>query len=284
MEQINIKWIVPDPTQPRQSFDPKSMELLEKSIKDKGILVPLMVEKTADNKFLVVDGERRYRAATKLGIKTVPVEITQPMTTTERMIMRFHLQDQHASWTPFDRARAVVFFKDQGNLTNYETAELLGMTVQTVENWVGILKLSKRSQDLAINKRLPFSYLNRLAKVVNKYEQITDMPTEEIEKKLIKKLDNHEIANIKEFQFVANLLIKEEKSATMMKFLNTGMNVKVLLGVSDKGGNVKLDNLSYQAQSMINNLKLCKKDKKDLEQKHIDKLLALRNEIKDFIA
>src|SRR3990167_2828370 len=106
MEHISIALVHPDPKQPRQEFDPEDLRILQKSIASHGILQPLVVEKNGKG-YLIVDGERRYRAAKLNALKTLPVEIVPQMSVLTRFIKRFHLQEQHKNWSWFDKARAI---------------------------------------------------------------------------------------------------------------------------------------------------------------------------------
>ena len=73
--KLNINQIVPNKNQPRQKFNSKSMENLIQSIREKGILQPLAVRKKEGDFYELIAGERRFRAAQAVGLKTVPVYI-----------------------------------------------------------------------------------------------------------------------------------------------------------------------------------------------------------------
>ncbi len=285
MNTIELNKLVPDPYQPRQVFDPIEMDLLKKSVQTKGILVPLIVEKYENGKYLVVDGERRFRVATELKLKNVPVEICDPMSPSDRMVMRFHLQDQHASWSPFDRARAISFFKNEQKLDNIQTGELLGLNPNTVKHWVSILLLSKRSQEIAINKRLPFSYLEKIARLTQLYLEISKDGNEKIESKLIEKLDRKELSNNQHFSILLRLFSKGEADKSLLKFLDNRQTIKQFMLNSEQGNSVEIDNLCYRARSLTSSIikALKRKVNKDLNQSQTDKLMDLRNVIAQFI-
>lgn len=160
VELIKLSLIVPDPSQPRQEFDPVELDLLEKSIASQGILQPLIVERMpGKNTFLLLDGERRHRASTRLDKKQVPAEVLEPMTDIERFIRRFHIQEQHRPWTYLDKAKAIKFMIEQGNMTPGDTATALGLSPSVVNQLLSILRFSKRIQEVAGQRRLPWSYI-----------------------------------------------------------------------------------------------------------------------------
>lgn len=149
-----------DPGQPRQEFSPEELDTLEKSIAGQGILQPLILEKiSGTSDFLIVDGERRFRVATRLALTTVPAEILEPMTDIERFVRRFHIQEQHRPWTYLDKARAIKFMIEEGKMNGRDAATALGLSPSTVSTLLRILQFSKRIQEVAEKRRLPWSYL-----------------------------------------------------------------------------------------------------------------------------
>ena len=248
MNKVKITQLVADPLQPRQEFDREKLTMLERSIKEKGILNPLIVEEYQNDKFLIIDGERRYRAAKNVGLKEVPVEAVKPMTISERVMMRFHLQEQHENWSIFDRARAMATFQKAENIGNREVAELLGMSVGAVSTWTGILKLSKRSQAFVNERRIPYSYTHQINRLADIYEKLTDMPRTEVEMKLLQKYDNRILTNMNHFKALIRIGREGDKKV-MMAFLNSPkMDVKEVLDKTIYGEEIKLDVIAYRAK------------------------------------
>lgn len=242
MQQIKLSLIHPDPDQPRQQFNVEAMDTLEKSIKERGILMPLIVEEQSKDNYLLIDGERRYRTSLKLGLKQVPVEIMPKMNAKERMISRFHIQEQHQSWSPFDKARAIYFFMQEENLSQREISELLGMAQSTVNYWIGILELSKRTQIKSVEMRIPFIYLHRIVQIVKEYKEITKMSTEDIEEVLLVKIKNkaiqytHELSSLVKFMKIGGNVEKK------LKFLkDPNYTVKNLLDQTPAGKSIAID-------------------------------------------
>ncbi|KKM67187.1 hypothetical protein LCGC14_1473740 [marine sediment metagenome] len=163
MDKIEISKLVADPEQPRQEFEPMAMKRLEESVKKQGILVPLTVEKQKDGTFLIIDGERRFRTAKKLGLKVVPIIVHEAMDNFERMVTRFHLQEQHTNWSSFDKARAINSIKSLTDMTVTDISNTLGLAKNTVTGYLNLLTLSKRTIELSVEKRIPFTHLNLIA-------------------------------------------------------------------------------------------------------------------------
>lgn len=171
---VSLKQIIPDPNQPRQEYEVSAMQRLEKSIKAQGIMVPLAVEKIAGtNTYLLVDGERRYRASTAVGLKEVPVMVYESMDEKERIMTRFHLQEQHSNWSAFDKARAIATLQNNTEMSSQEIADLLGLNYKTVQDYLLLLSLSKRTMTTANTAKIPYSYLSEIAAAKRSCKEVT---------------------------------------------------------------------------------------------------------------
>ena len=169
LKTVPLSHIAPDPNQPRQEFDPAELALLKESIEKHGVMNPLIVEKKGD-KYLIVDGERRFRASTALKLKELPVVIISGNDEEMRLIKRFHLQEQHKGWTLFDKAMAVSDLQKKQHLTIDELAAVLGLKRATVNDYMTMLTLSARVRSFAQEKRLPFVYLSALGYMMKRLE------------------------------------------------------------------------------------------------------------------
>lgn len=203
MTILKLSELRPDPGQPRQEFNPEDLHLLKKSIASQGILQPLVVEKNGDGKYLLIDGERRYRAATQLGLKEVPAEIIEKkLTEFERLVKRFHLQEQHRSWTYFDKAVAIKKMIETGELKREEVGELLGLSLKSIGDMLALLDMSKRTQNYATKKRLSYNYLTHANRVLNLLKEPNLRP--KLEEALVSRLERgtiRKVSEIDEFGF-----------------------------------------------------------------------------------
>jgi ParB/RepB/Spo0J family partition protein len=160
---VELSKIKPDPKNPRQSFDPKTLSELEASIRANGILNPLVVEEIEKGEYLLVDGERRYRSAKKLGLKEVPVTIMDSMTDAERLVKRFHLQEQHQNWSHYEKSLALVELQKSSDMIESELASTLGISLSTVNRYILISTVSKRVATEVSNRKLPFGWIVGIA-------------------------------------------------------------------------------------------------------------------------
>ncbi len=131
---MDMSSITPDPNQPRKNFNPERLAELIASIEKYGIINPLVVEELGKGKFMLVDGERRYRAALELQLKKVPVLIHPAMEETERTIQQFHIQEQHEGWSATEKAIAVGKLADRMGISYRALAQMLALPQRTISD------------------------------------------------------------------------------------------------------------------------------------------------------
>ncbi len=193
LKQVLLNNIDPDPNQPRQKFSPGDLAELESSIKEKGILTPLYLEsdynKDSTDRFLILDGERRYRTARKLNLTDVPATVVKgPLSFQERTVLRFHIQEQHKNWSPFDKAKAIYNLKQSTGWSISEIADKLKTSAPRIHNWISITDLTEETKNEIILKNISFAYLIHLIKVTKDYMSFSELSQLEIEEKLVQKI------------------------------------------------------------------------------------------------
>lgn len=134
-----IEEIAPSRYQPRKGFNEKKLAELTDSIKEKGIIEPLIVRKT-DGGYELIVGERRWRAAQSAGIKEVPV-IVRDVTTSEALELALVENLQREDLNPLEEAEAYKRLMEEFTYTQEELAKRIGKDRTTVANAVRLLKL-----------------------------------------------------------------------------------------------------------------------------------------------
>ena len=285
---ILLERIDPDPKQPRQKFLSAELEELKKSIKDKGILVPLVLESNYTEKndhFLLLDGERRYRCAKELGLKEVPATITQgPLSFEERTILRFHIQEQHKSWTLFDKAKAIYDLKRESGLSIAEIAEKLNTSAPRISNWLSITFLTEETQKEVISKNVSFSYLIHLVKITKDYLSFSDLKQREIEEKLIRKIEAGIFNTTLNFQRFSRLMSTYTHYPEKIEFLNkTNMLLNELLKKTELEKMIDLEIFYKSLLNLVRNISEIKDKKHNLSKEYIDMLKIVRDKINEFL-
>lgn len=139
---VNVADISPNPEQPRKHFSDDSLQELAESISQKGIIQPIIAEDQGDGTFIIVAGERRYRAAQLAGLEEVPV-ISQEFSEDEKLEIALIENIQREDLNPVDEARAIKQILDHSGDTQDEVAKRLGKSRSTVTNALRILNLGE---------------------------------------------------------------------------------------------------------------------------------------------
>jgi ParB family chromosome partitioning protein len=130
----------PNPEQPRRSFSPESLAELASSLKTHGLIQPIVVEKSGEGHYLIVAGERRYRAASIAGLTEVPV-IVRSYTPEKRLEIALIENVQREDLNPVEEAEAYRTLMAMGSRSQEEVADIVGKSRSAVANSVRLLKL-----------------------------------------------------------------------------------------------------------------------------------------------
>ena len=141
LTEVDIDLVRPNPNQPRKHFDEDALRELADSIKKHGMIMPIVVNNMEDGKYMIIAGERRYRAAKMAGKTTIPVVIREY---TDREIKEISLIEnlQREDLNPIEAATAMKQLMDEYHLTQEELAERIGKSRPAVTNTLRLLSLS----------------------------------------------------------------------------------------------------------------------------------------------
>ena len=150
--QVPIKYIFPNPNQPRHDFNEDELSYLAESIRNDGIIQPITVRKVGD-KFEIVSGERRLRAAKIVKCECVPCIIVD-ITERSSALMALIENIQRSDLSFFDEANAIYNLIDLYGMTQEDAAIRLGMAQSTLANKLRLLKLSDEERKLIAEAKL----------------------------------------------------------------------------------------------------------------------------------
>lgn len=145
---MKMSLIEPNTGQPRKAFDQESIQELSDSIKKYGVLQPLLVQKKGD-RYEIIAGERRWRAAKEAGLKEIPVVIRE-YTKQQSMEIALIENVQREDLNPIEEAMAYQQLMQEFELTQEEIAERVSKNRVTITNSMRLLKLDKRVQEMLI--------------------------------------------------------------------------------------------------------------------------------------
>lgn len=152
MAEISVSAIFPNPTQPRTEFDEEALEELADSIRTLGVIQPITVKRTDDGRYLIISGERRWRAARKAGLESLPAyirEVDDENLHAMALVENIQREDLNAIEIALGMQRLI----DECNLTQEALSEKVGKKRSTVSNYMRLLKLPNEVQ-LALKEGL----------------------------------------------------------------------------------------------------------------------------------
>lgn len=157
--------IVSNPWQPRKQFDEEKLEELSKSIKEHGIIQPLIVTKTGNNAYQLIAGERRLKAARMIGLSQVPVVVRKAQDQNKLELSLIENLQRH-DLNPLEEALSYRRLMDEFSLTQEEVAERVGRSRSSVANILRLLTLPQEALVAIEQGKITFSH----AKVILSYE------------------------------------------------------------------------------------------------------------------
>ncbi|PKK96168.1 MAG: chromosome partitioning protein ParB, partial [Tenericutes bacterium HGW-Tenericutes-3] len=170
IEEVSLRDIKPNPFQPRRIFDEEKINELAQSIKEHGVFQPIIL-KRVKNGFIIVSGERRFRASQIVGLKTIPSIIRQYE---EAKVAEIALAEnlQRENLTPIEEAEAYKIVMSNLKLTQNELAEKVGKSRSHVTNTLGLLNLPEEVQNMLLTSQISMGHARALSKLENKAQVI----------------------------------------------------------------------------------------------------------------
>ncbi len=166
---LNLDDILPNRFQPRIKFDEKAIVELSESIKEHGVIQPIIVRKI-DDKFEIIAGERRYKASVMAGKTTIPA-IVVDLNDKESSEIALIENVQRKDLTPIEEAISYRKIFDMGNITQEELAAKLGVSQSTIANKMRLLNLDDEVQDALLDEKISERHARSLLKLSKMSEQ-----------------------------------------------------------------------------------------------------------------
>ena len=169
-QEIDVTDLVPNPYQPRKVFEPEKMKELVDSVKQHGVIQPLIVRKNG-NRYEIVAGERRWRAAKTAGLKAVPVVIRDY---DEEAMMEVAMIEniQRHDLNPLEEAEGIKAMMDKLQLTQADAAKKLGRSRTAVTNILRLLNLPAKIRDYIAKEELTLGQVRPLLIIEDEAKQL----------------------------------------------------------------------------------------------------------------
>lgn len=241
IKDVSITELRPNPYQPRKVFDQKAIDELRESIQEHGILQPIVVRKSIKG-YEIVLGERRFRAASEAGLKTIPVIVKDY---SEQKMMEVALIEnlQREDLNPVEEAQAYQKLMEHLKITQEELASRVGKSRPHIANHIRLLQLPKPVLELLSNGQLSMGHGRALLglKKKTKLQQVVQRITEEglnvrqLEK-LISDINKNVPRGTKKKTVQTNIFFKEKES-----FLRDRFGTSVSIKKSKRKGKIEIE-------------------------------------------
>ena len=239
--ELDMKLIDPNKEQPRKKFDVTSLRELTESIKQHGVIQPIIVNKTSGNRYLIVAGERRFRACLNAGLKTIPA-IIKDFSKQEVQEISLIENLQREDLNPIEAGKAIRQLMTDYGFTQEEIADRIGKSRPLVANTLRLLTLSPEVISLIENGQLSAGHGKCLVVVTDEEKQL-NLAKFAIERKLsvrdfeklVKDSQNEKIPEAKK-KIVQSIELKELGHRIQRLF-----RTKVVIHGDDNKGKISID-------------------------------------------
>lgn len=167
---VNPALLKPNPHQPRVYFDEEKLSELTESVREEGVLSPIIIEDAGDGSFYIIAGERRTRAARAAGLEKVPVQLRK-FSDIRKLEVALIENVQRTDLNPIEEAMAYGKIMELNGITQDEVARRVGKNRSTVANCMRLLKLPEDMQRAVASGELSSGHARALLSVVNPADQ-----------------------------------------------------------------------------------------------------------------
>ena len=235
--EIEIEAVLPNPLQPRTKFKPESLDELAQSIRESGVIQPIVVVPEGES-YKIIVGERRWRAAQKAGLRRIPA-LVRSIPKEKQLEVSLVENLQRENLNPLEVANVFQRMMDELGFSQEEVADRVGKDRSSVANYLRLLQLPQPVQDLLADDKLSMGHARALASLEDPAVQI-DLAREIVRKSLsvrdVEKIVSRakkSPAPAKKHDFDADLKSVEED---LVRILAT----KVTISGSRKRGTIKV--------------------------------------------
>ena len=170
-QQLPVSSIQPNPSQPRKTFDEEALVGLTASVREIGVLQPVLVRPLAEEGYVLIAGERRWRAAKRAGLQLIPALVR---TTDDTGALQQALVEniQRENLNPLEEARALERLIKEFELTHQEAADAVGRSRAGVSNLLRLLELAAEVSALIEKREIEMGHARALLALTNRRQQI----------------------------------------------------------------------------------------------------------------
>lgn len=237
-EMLSTEQIEPNPHQPRKNYSENALEELANSIKAHGVIQPIIVTDQGD-KYLIVAGERRYRAAKRAGLDAIPA-IVKDISETQMMQLALLENIQREDLNPIDKGEALKKLVDNYGLTQNQLSTELGIARSSLTNVLRILQLEDEVQEIVREGRLSEGHARTLLSLKGKLQ--LDTAKKIVERQLSVRETEKLVKQIAEGeQKQSNTKSKDPFISELEEKLTHNLGTKVKINQGKKKGKIEIE-------------------------------------------
>lgn len=241
---INIDSIIPNRFQPRLQFDDEALNELAASIKEHGIIQPLVLRRVGD-KFEIIAGERRFKAAQLAGLTSVPAVISD-LDDNESAEVAIIENTHRRDLSPIEEAKSYKKLLDRKYVTQEQLASRLGTSQSNVANKIRLLTLDETVQNALLKEQISERHARSLLRVTDKFKQVDLLNKTINEKWPVRKLDEE----------IDKILGTYKKDSTTTGAINTNSRIDIDVdNIVENSADILLDEeytpVNYQYQTRV---------------------------------
>ncbi len=239
---IDITDIIPNSSQPRKSFDESKIDELAESIKTYGLIQPIILRKNetqAPEKYEIVAGERRWRAATKAGLKKIPA-LVRKFTEKENMIAAVIENMQREDLNPIEEAMAFEQIMTKYEMTQFEVSSIVGKSRPYITNSIRLLKLPDAIKNFVSEKKISGAHARTLLAIEDENVQVSlaeKVSQEGISVRELEKIVNDYTDKSKSEK---KKKVRSQESIRCEKELSRILGYKIKVSDSNKKGKIEI--------------------------------------------
>lgn len=245
VQYINVENIIPNRFQPRLTFDDNALKELSLSIKEHGIIQPLVLRKLSVDKYEIIAGERRYKASQMAGLTKVPAIIVDlDDNTSAEVALVENIQRRNLS--AIEEAKSYQKLLDRGYLTQEQLAKRLGISQPNIANKIRLLNLSDEAQEALMTEKISERHARSLLQITDKNTQI-DMLNKIIDNRMtVRQLDNE----IKELFNPSNNKVEEEYNSDNKNISNV-LDINIPIEPNNRDIDKEIDKLIFDSKKAL---------------------------------
>ncbi len=236
--QLDIDLVIPNREQPRSKFDDEALRELAASIKSSGIIQPIIVRPIND-RYEIVAGERRWRASQLVGLKKIPA-IVREMSDDKVLEQALIENIQREDLNPVEEAKAYLLLTDNLKLTQDEIAKRVGKNRASVANYMRLLKLSGKVQNLISDGKLSMGQARAILSLSE--PELQEKAADEIIRKdmSVRQVEKY-IKLVKEGRPQKTVVEKDVHTRKAEEKLERKLGTRVSINRKGKGGHIAIN-------------------------------------------